>query len=399
MEAILYIMLAWIIIFTILPIFFGDKEVRLASAKAKLVLGGFLLYIGKEVKSSKKMSVIKPIRIAVILSMLVGMALFYIFFVPIFIGMIRDFIMFSAGVSNNPPQPVAVPVPILFTFTSILKYLVVSIAIGAAFHELAHAITALREGVDIRSWGIGIAFLIPLAFVELDDDSFKSASSLTKALIASAGPLANAIIALMGIALIALLPFTGISFSQAVTVTSIDCSICSNVVCPAEKIGLRGGDILYSINGSLIRSVDDVGNVLKRLKVGENVTFTICRNGICKNVSAVIDTYNKKLGNNTPCIGVSMENNLVVLKGGAPYNNPMLVDILNYINFVVMVNLSLYVFNAIPLFITDGSVFLSSIIPNTTMLRIVVDKRLLDIVNIIVIAIAAGISTYILLSG
>ncbi len=395
----LYVMLMWIVVFAALPLIFGDREIRFGTIKIKLVIGGFLLYLGKEVKTRKAVTTKKSVKLVVLFSMFIGIVLFYIFFVPLLINMVKGFFMFLTGVSHAPPQPVAVPVPILFTFTSIIKYLIVSIAIGATLHELAHAVTALREGVNVRNWGIGVAFLIPLAFVELDDDLFKNAKPLSRALIASSGPLANALIALAAIAIATLIPYMGFSLSQAIVVANVDCSICSNVECPAARIGLREGDIIYAINGVVIRSGNDIANILKNLSIGSNVTFTICRNGLCKNITTIIDSYNKKLGNNIPCIGVSMENTVIVLRNGIPYNNPMIIEVINYINFIFAVNLSLYIFNAIPLFVTDGTVFLSSIIPSSAKLRFIIDKKLLDIVNVVLIAVAAGISTYVLLSG
>ena len=57
----------------------------------------------------------------------------------------------------------------------------------------------------------------------------------------------------------------------------------------AEKAGLRGtrrsgediiiGDIIQSVNGSAVHSLDDLRNVLDQFKVGDTVKFGVLRDG------------------------------------------------------------------------------------------------------------------------
>ena len=57
---------------------------------------------------------------------------------------------------------------------------------------------------------------------------------------------------------------------------------------PAEKAGLMTGDIVVKIDGKQVRNASDVRNHIGLLKVGEEVTFEILRNGKPKTIKARI---------------------------------------------------------------------------------------------------------------
>ena len=398
--ALLYIVVLWTLLFTLLSTAFKDREFKFGFAKLKFIVGGMLLYFGKDVRPRQgdASRFDKVMRIVHIVAMFLGIVLFYLIFIPSSFNMLKGFIEFSTGATTTPPQPVAVPIPLLFTITSIVKYLIVSIAIGAAIHEFAHAVVALREGVGIRNWGVGCIFLIPLAFVELDDDSFKNASPVSRASIASAGPFANALVAIAVQLLIVLTLSSGFALSTAVEVANVNCSLCNALQCPGERLGLLSGDIIYAVNGTVVRSVGEITKVLNATKLGSTVELIICRNSVCFDGNATLDAYNveymSKYGLAKPCLGIGMQNTIILLKNGRPYSNPLIQELLLYLNFIFIVNFSLFIFNAIPLFITDGTIFLSSIAMNRGLMGKFVEHKILDKVNVAIILIAIAISTY-----
>ena len=57
---------------------------------------------------------------------------------------------------------------------------------------------------------------------------------------------------------------------------------------PAEKAGLEVGDIITEINGSQVRDVADVRNILGLIRINERVKLTVLRNGKQHSVTAVI---------------------------------------------------------------------------------------------------------------
>ncbi len=398
--ALLYIVVLWTLLFTFLSTAFKDREFKFGFAKLKFIVGGMLLYFGRDVRPRQGAATHfdKVMRLVHIVAMFLGLVLFYLIFIPSSFNMLKGFIEFSTGAATTPPQPVAVPIPLLFTITSIVKYLIVSIAIGAAIHEFAHAVVALREGVGVKNWGVGCIFLIPLAFVELDDDSFKNASPVSRASIASAGPFANALVAIAMQLLIVLMLSSGFALSTAVEVANVNCSLCNALQCPGERLGLRSGDIIYAVNGTVVRSVGEITKVLNVTKLGSTVELTICRNSVCFDGNVTLDAYNveymSKYGLAKPCLGIGMQNTVILLKSGRPYSNSLIQELLLYLNFIFIVNFSLFIFNAIPLFITDGTIFLSSIAMNRGLIGRFVEHKVLDKVNVVIILTAIAISTY-----
>lgn len=395
----LYIVVLWTLLFTLLSTAFKDREFKFGFAKFKFIVGGMLLYFGKDVRPRQgdASRFDKVMRIVHIVAMFLGIVLFYLIFIPSSFNMLKGFIEFSTGATTTPPQPVAVPIPLLFTITSIVKYLIVSIAIGAAIHEFAHAVVALREGVGIRNWGAGCIFLIPLAFVELDDNSFKNASSVSRASIAAAGPFANALTALAAWLLILFILSSGFALSTAVEVVRVDCSICSVAPCPAAKAGLYGGDVIYAVNGTIIQGVNDIAVILNKSKLGDVLILTVCRGGVCFDKNVVLDAYSIKYGLARPCLGVEMRDTTIVLQNGKPYGGSIVWELMQYLTFIFAVNFSLFVFNAIPLYITDGAVFLSSLAIGKRFIGKVIEAKVLDKVNVAILIIAIAISTYLFL--
>lgn len=68
---------------------------------------------------------------------------------------------------------------------------------------------------------------------------------------------------------------------------------------PAEKAGLMTGDIVIKIDGKKVRNASDVRNHIGLLKVGEEVTFEILRNGKPETIKARIAASEE---NKTPAV-------------------------------------------------------------------------------------------------
>ena len=56
-----------------------------------------------------------------------------------------------------------------------------------------------------------------------------------------------------------------------------------------EDIGFRSGDIIKSINGESIQSVDDALKFYSSLKSAENVSLQIRRNGVDQNLNYTVE--------------------------------------------------------------------------------------------------------------
>ncbi|MEM4052612.1 MAG: hypothetical protein QW646_02520, partial [Ignisphaera sp.] len=114
MLDLLYIVLIFIVVTTIGYLLSMNREYRISKFKIKFTLGGVLLFIGGERVPKRVKPLRRELHIAFIAVALLGIALFYLFFLPIIINMIKSFIEFVSGYSASPPQPTLVPLPLLF---------------------------------------------------------------------------------------------------------------------------------------------------------------------------------------------------------------------------------------------------------------------------------------------
>jgi len=404
MLSILHIMLIFILITMIGYILSMNKEYKILNFRVKFTLGGILLFLGKEYTPAKEKPIRKEMHVLFIVVAFLGIILFYLFFLPIIINMVKSFIEFIYGYTSQPPQPTLIPIPFLLQYKELAVYLIIAIAIGVIVHELSHAIVALREGVKIRSWGIGMLFLFPIAFVELDEEQFTKASPRSKINIATAGIFSNAVVSLTAFTLLLIisniLPSLGV-ISTAIVVNNVDCSICNTTLCPAQQINISNGDIIVAIDNLRIYTPNDVEKTLANKKIGDAISLKICNNNECNEKRVVLNAINMKIysekGLEIPCLGISMAQTMIFEKNGLFYRYPAIENLIMHLNFIFIVNFSLYVLNAIPFVISDGSIFIKALSEILTPLKLISSKKILDLFNITILIIAIVISSYVFL--
>jgi len=395
---------------TLLSIATKGKDVNIGRARVKPLYGGLVLFLGGERKPKSPKPFGRTASTLMLAASLVGILLFYVWFVPTAVNMIVNYIR-SATQGGATPQPVAVPVPLLFQFSNIVLPLLISLGIGIALHEFAHAVVALREGVAVKSWGVGVFLLIPFAFVEVDESSFRSSKPQTRRNILAAGLLANALIALVSFALAYMssiaLSSPGVEFHPVVE--AVDCSICNATLCPAMLAGIRSGDIIYSMAGESVNSSADIALILGKLKPGDTIDMVLCRVGEeCRNVTVVLNATRINRSSEIPCLGVSFLPRILVEPAfrftyqshSILVEKPLILRIsevlIDYSYFIFVVNASLFVFNAAPVFITDGSQILRTFTEQFKRAKIL---EKIDYINAAIMAATIAISTYLYLSA
>ncbi|MEM0371671.1 MAG: M50 family metallopeptidase [Ignisphaera sp.] len=391
------------IVTTLLSIYTRNKHVVLHRLRLQFTVGGILLFIGKEKVPHFSKPVGKKLHMLFVIVTFLGIILFYFVFVPEIVKFVKSFLEYTTGTSSTAPPPVMVPVPLLFQFQDIVPYILIAIGIAVIVHEFMHAFIAIREGVTIRSWGIGLMFLIPLAFVELDENSFNNSSRKSKINIVSAGIFGNAIttliIFLILLTINTLTPMIIGIPSTAVAITSIDCSICNTSLCPARVANLKPNTIIVAINNISIDSINKFVSVVQELSVGSNISIDICDyNGFCETLNIYLNAH-KKDSETKPCIGAVFNSVTVFVRNDKLYRLPWFENLVFLLTTILVINFSLFVVNAIPLFITDGALFLKYSIDQSSKFSKIVSMKIIDILNALIIIVATSLSSYILLSG
>ena len=69
---------------------------------------------------------------------------------------------------------------------------------------------------------------------------------------------------------------------------------------PAEKAGLKAGDVITAVNGTTLNGTTTLGSVLSTLKPGDTVTLTVDRGGQTQTLTATLAEYPSTTSTSTP---------------------------------------------------------------------------------------------------
>lgn len=180
------------------------------------------------------------------------------------------------------PSPTATPVMAYGVLAVPFWYWIISIGLLVVVHEGFHGIFTAREKTRIKSLGIGLLAIIPLAFVEPDEKQLEKRGVWPQLRVYSAGSFANFLLAGLSLMLIFFVMNTayapaGVGFQ---TYPQSQISIAS-----VESVGGAGVDGAAEINASL-RNFDDNETVEVRTA---NETFYIERSLFAIQLAAGMD--------------------------------------------------------------------------------------------------------------
>jgi regulator of sigma E protease len=190
---------------------------------------------------------------------------------------------------------------------TLLAFLVL-IGVLVWFHELGHFLFAKLFGVKVEVFSIGFGPVvlskrwgeteyrvsaIPLGgFVKLygeeensdDPRAFSSKKNYQKILIASGGPLFNF---LLSVFLFALIFFVGKPVPSYVLEKPFVGHVVENS--PAQKLGLKEGDLFLEINGKKVNTWKDFENVVLESVLKKNWNVVVLRNGQVLRLSGSVE--------------------------------------------------------------------------------------------------------------
>jgi len=228
-----------------------------------------------------------------------------------------------------------------------LPYFIVAVVTVFFSHELAHAFTAVSEGIPVKSSGVFFFIIFFGAFVELDDDIMEKAKLTSKIKVLSAGSAANFVIFY-----ITLLLLTNLFIPYGVRISG------TLEGYPAHGV-LKDGDIIVSVNGTRVRSISEYMVVTANMKPGDVIELTVERNG--KRLTILLKMVESPKNSSKGFIGVWMENYLI-LKGFSNLNHKIVFSLYEVTWWIMVLNASVAVFNMLPVFVFDGALILSEIL-------------------------------------
>ncbi len=265
----------------------------------------------------------------------VSAGLFYYSFITPFIQFI------STGRTVGLVKPILPGITIGFdTFL----YMLPGFSIAIILHELFHALAARHGGIPIRSSGFMIILgLLPAAFVEPDEKTLREARLRVKLRVYAAGVLANMILFAAFQALA-----TGLSGGGYYTVI-----VGVDPGSPAAKAGLEPGTAVkyFIVNGTIAKGIDGLIKVLSNIQDKYNgslahVTLIVTMVTTKGNITIVKPASYEK-------IGIRMFDVPARLLYIASPQTAVAITLM--LVYTIIINYSLALINAAPLFITDGA--------------------------------------------
>ncbi|MEM4463762.1 MAG: site-2 protease family protein [Fervidicoccaceae archaeon] len=232
---------------------------------------------------------------------------------------------------------------ITITGTAII-YVLFSIGISATIHELAHAIASRAVGIPIKSVGFILSIFIPAAFVEPDEEKFNSAGRLKRAQVLSAGPASNFIAGLIFLLVLS-------QISVAIPGASI---VSTDDGYPAQQAGLNPGLVILAINGTQIATPGDISPIISKY-ANVSATFNITVYDPKTNTTFWKLVYKPS---NFSRIGITVEQ----ARAPSPIPDFLYFPLTNLLFYLYIINISLAIINAAPIFITDGGKLVNDII-------------------------------------
>lgn len=228
-------------------------------------------------------------------------------------------------------------------------YGIISIAVLAIVHEFSHGIVAAMEGIRIKSTGFGFLAILPLAFVELDEEQMKEMLPLSRMRILASGAFAN--VSLYAILLMfVLFVFTPFASSlvdySGINVTSVVAEQ------PAALAGITEGTVITGVNGNQTMTIVDFITMMSKVMPGETVVINTTKGAIT--VATIPDPKN----DSKPYLGVFLEQAsepTADAKKSYGILLPVIMWFYGLFWWIANLNLMIGIMNFLPIWGLDGS--------------------------------------------
>jgi len=227
-------------------------------------------------------------------------------------------------------------------------------------HEFAHGLVAESWGLKLKSAGVGLLALLPLAFVEPDPKKLKKLPVKKQLAIFGAGPFSNmvwAFIIFLIMVFIAAPVASNVLEPSGLYVEGVTADL------PAEIAGLQSGDTILAVDGAHINTTLDFVEYMSDVKPGQTITLTTDKGPL--EITPIQNPENTSKA----YLGVQFSQNIDVKQdiqdkyGRCPI---IIFYISQLLNWIFVLNIGIGLVNLLPLGIMDGG----------QMLKTVLDSRL-----------------------
>lgn len=221
-------------------------------------------------------------------------------------------------------------------------YSLIGLIILIFVHELAHGIIARLEKIKLRSVGLGIFLVLPLAFVEPDEEELKAARRSSRLKLYAAGSFANFIVYLVAILILSSYvtgAFEETQVKDGVLITGVMKDM------PASTI-LKKEMVIHAIDGIPVGSMDEFARVMSRYKPGDTVTLSTGDRDFSLTLASNPEDPQKGF------IGINIAQHYSTKEGK---KGTILGIIYNSLWWIALLNIGIGLMNLLPItFILDG---------------------------------------------
>lgn len=260
-------------------------------------------------------------------------------------------IVYGVGQATSPFVPV---IPGITINIQAFLYIIMALSIGVAAHELFHAIAAYAVGWRVEAWGVGLFLIFPVAYVKPSEEDFQKSSLKSKTTVLTAGVLANTLLFLIALPL---LPAVTAQITTVPVIVGVDTSSPNT---PAVVAGIEAPAVIISINDTRINSVNDLHQYL-----GPLMNKTVVLDFKLVPAQIIGETVFYNTSNVTVYRVLKPAGSLIgIYISDLPTadTNPLAIHAARFIYWLELVNISLGLINAAPLYISDGGRLLSELV-------------------------------------
>lgn len=244
------------------------------------------------------------------------------------------------------------------TFFVPFFYWIISIFFLVVVHEFSHGVVSRLYGLKIKS--SGLAFLgillpvVPAAFVEPDEKKLAKKPRVQQLSVFAAGSFSNIISAFIFLAVLlfavnplinSIIEYDGVMISGLIKKDN-------TTVFPAEKAGIKAGEVITKADNVNIVTVENLSNYLSAKKPGDMVSITTNRTEYSFELAE--NPENKTLS----YMGIYLLQHSKVKPSFEQKIGSFVPDaiiwIAGLIMWLIILNLGIGLFNLVPIPITDG---------------------------------------------